>query len=204
MSILLIRHGETDGNRLGVVQLPEVPLNEHGLAQAECLGRRVKSLGITRILSSDLTRAHMTADAVSRATGIEVELEPLLQERNFGDLRGRAYASFGFDPMAEDYAPPSGESWPDFHERAARAWRRVTYLSGEVEGHLAIFTHGLVCRSFSMNQLRFEAPLEVPERWGNTSLTEIEAAAPWRVIRLNCTAHLEGGVGDEPSLPSGY
>ncbi|MEE2778823.1 MAG: histidine phosphatase family protein, partial [Acidobacteriota bacterium] len=134
MGILLIRHGETDGNKLRVVQHPEVPLNENGLAQADRLGRRVEGVGITRILASDLARAHMTAAAVSRATGIDIELEPLLQERDLGDLRGHAYASFDFDPMGLDYTPPAGESWPVFHQRVEAAWKRVAAVYREVEG----------------------------------------------------------------------
>ncbi|MDX1383085.1 MAG: histidine phosphatase family protein [Thermoanaerobaculia bacterium] len=203
MSILLIRHGETDGNRLRVVQLPEVPLNERGRAQALRLGERLEDLGIVRILASDLARARMTAEPIGERAGVEVELEPLLQERNFGDIRGHAYASFDFDPMGPDYEPPNGESWAAFHRRAARAWERVVAARREAAGPLAVVTHGLVCRAFSEHHLRLEAPLAAPERWGNTSLTEIEADLPWRVLRLNCTAHLDAGTADDASLVSG-
>jgi len=202
VTLYLIRHGETEGNRLRIVQPPELPLNERGLRQAEAMAKRLRDAGITRIVSSDLARARMTAEALAAETGTTVELEALLAERNFGDLRGRAYASFDFDPMADDYAPPGGESWEDFHRRAARAWRVVEAAAAASEGALAIVTHGLVCHSFSLHHLRLDAPLESPERWGNTAVTEIERQAPWRVRVLNCTRHLEGLLDVVDDVPA--
>ena len=178
VTIYLIRHGETEGNRLRVVQPPELPLNERGLRQASAMADRLRDAGITRIVSSDLARARMTAEALASETGGAIELEPLLQERNFGDLRGRTYASFDFDPMALDYSPPGGESWEDFHQRADRAWRRVEELSAATPGPLAIVTHGLVCHSFSLHHLLVEPPLVNPERWGTRRSPRSSARRP--------------------------
>jgi probable phosphoglycerate mutase len=192
VTIYLIRHGETEGNRLRIVQPPELPLNDRGLRQAAAMARRLRYAGITRIVASDLARARMTAEALSAETGTSIELEPLLQERNFGDLRGRTYASFDFDPMGPDYSPPGGESWDAFYQRAGRAWRRVEEAAVETAGALAIVTHGLVCHSFALHHLLLEPPLVNPERWGNTAVTEIDRPAPWRVRLINCTRHLDG------------
>ena len=52
-------------------------------------------------------------------------------------------------------------------------------------------THGLVCRSLAARHLSLADGEVVPERWENTSVTIVEAGAPWRVSLLNCTAHLE-------------
>jgi probable phosphoglycerate mutase len=202
MTIYLIRHGETEGNRLRVVQPPELPLNDRGLRQAAAMAQRLRQAGITHIVSSDLARARMTAEALARESGAPIELEPLLAERNFGDLRGQPYASFDFDPMALDYAPPGGESWEAFHRRAARAWRGVERIAAGVDGALAVVTHGLVCASFSMHQLLLEPPLECPERWGNTAVTEIERGKPWRVRVLNCTRHLDESLELVDDVPA--
>ena len=204
VTIYLIRHGETEGNRLRIVQPPELPLNERGLRQAEAMARRLREAGITYILSSDLKRARMTAEALARASGARIEIEPLLAERSFGDLRGLPYASFDFDPMALDYEPPGGESWEVFHQRAARAWRRVEEAVAAADGPLAVVTHGLVCHSLALRHLLLEPPLESPERWGNTAVTEIERRTPWRVRLLNCTRHLDGlvGVVDDVATPA--
>jgi probable phosphoglycerate mutase len=197
-TIFLIRHGETLGNAARVVQLPDNPLSPRGVAQARRLAGRLAAAGITRIVASDLTRAAMTAAHLAGATGVPVQTEPLLQERSFGDLRGRAYDEIGFDIFAPDYAPPNGESWDVFHARVDRAWARVRELAAGADGHLAVVTHGLVCRSLAARHLVLPAGQEVPLRWENTSLTEVDGRAPWRVRLLNCVAHLDDLAASTP------
>ena len=191
MSIFLIRHGETLGNASRVVQRPDNPLSPRGLAQAERLARRLAGAGIAHIVSSDLARAVATAAVLRGLLGVPVSFEPLLQERSFGDLRGTPYAELGFDMFAPDYAPPNGETWEAFHRRVDQAWARVQALAATTAGHLAVVTHGLVCRSLAARHLHLAAGDSVPERWENTSLTVVEGPAPWRVCLLNCVAHLE-------------
>ena len=123
--ILLVRHGETASNAARVVQTPETPLSPRGVQQAERIAERLKSFSVSRILTSDLPRALETAQRVQAATGAPLALEPLLQERNFGDIRGTPYSKLGFDLFGPNYAPPGGESWEAFHQRVDRAWARV-------------------------------------------------------------------------------
>jgi broad specificity phosphatase PhoE len=191
VSLFLIRHGETVGNASRTVQLPDNPLSARGLAQAERLARRLTAAGIGHIVSSDFARARSTAEALRRQTGAPLTFEPLLQERNFGDLRGTPYAELGLDMFALDYAPPNGESWPVFHARVDRAWALVQALAATTEGDLAVVTHGLVCRSLAERHLVLPDGLVPPERWENTSLTIVDCPAPWRVSLLNCVAHLD-------------
>jgi probable phosphoglycerate mutase len=194
--ILIVRHGETSSNAKRVIQTPDTPLSERGSGQARRLGLRLAEVGVERMLSSDLARAHMTAESVRAATGVEPELEPLLQERNFGDIRGRAYDDLGFDLFADDYAPPGGEDWPEFHARVDRAWQRILAAAVETEGNLAVITHGLVCRSIALRHVRLPDDEPAPLGWANTSLTIVEKQAPHAVRLLNCTAHLRGERAD--------
>lgn len=189
--IFLIRHGETVGNASRIVQHPGTALSARGVAQAERLAHRLAREGIARIVSSDFARAAATAQHLHRATGAPLSFDPLLQERNFGDLRGRPYAELGFDMFELDYAPPNGETWPVFHARVDRAWARVLALADATDGHLAVVTHGLVCRSLAARQLILADGATVPERWENTSVTVVACPGPWRVSVLNCTAHLD-------------
>ncbi len=191
MAIFLIRHGETLGNASRTVQLPDNPLSPRGVAQAERLARRLEREGIAAILSSDFARAVTTAEHLQRLTGAPISYDPLLQERNFGDLRGTPYAELGFDMFAPDYAPPGGETWEVFHERVDRAWALVQEAATATGGHLAVVTHGLVCRSLAARHLILPDSQEVPVRWENTALTVIDHPAPWRVRLLNCVAHLD-------------
>jgi 2,3-bisphosphoglycerate-dependent phosphoglycerate mutase len=189
MLIYLIRHGETASNAARILQTPEIPLSEHGLRQADRLARRLANAGITEIWSSDLRRAVMTAERIQAATGARVQLDAGLQERNYGDARGTPYAELGVDILAPEYAPPGGETWDIFHARVAATWARLTAEMPRVSGNLAVVTHGLVCYSLALHHLTVTDPTATM-RWSNTSVTVIEAAPPWTVQLLNCTAHL--------------
>src|ERR1700745_3980145 len=105
MTILLVRHGETDGNAARILQRADVPLNERGMRQAVQLARRLGARGFARIVCSDLLRARMTAAPLAACSGIAIEESPLLQERNFGDLRGLAYAELAENPFGPDVRP---------------------------------------------------------------------------------------------------
>ncbi len=53
--VLLIRHGETDGNRSRKLQVESTPLNDNGHEQAAKLGRRVAAqFKVHKIICSDL------------------------------------------------------------------------------------------------------------------------------------------------------
>ncbi len=190
MAIYLIRHGETAGNRDGVVQTAEAPLSEHGIEQARRLGARLRDAGISDILASDLPRAALTAELLRDATRTPLEFDSRLHERNLGDLRGTPYAELDFDPFAADYSPPGGETWEVFHERVADVWLRVEQAAEQTRGHLAVVTHGLVCRRIVWHHAEPHPELGWTERWRNTSLTILEGPSPWRVELLNCTEHL--------------
>jgi probable phosphoglycerate mutase len=198
VTLCLIRHGETALGAARVVQRADTPLSERGLNQADHLARRLAALGVSRILSSDLRRAAMTAEAIARDTGVEIEFEPLLQERSFGDLRGTPYSELEIDMFAPDSDPPGGETWDVFNARVEATWVRLREVAKETAGNLAIVTHGLVCLRLvtaHLDAAGLADGLEPPLRFDNTGLTLIEATPPWRLTLLNCTSHL-GGEGD--------
>jgi probable phosphoglycerate mutase len=132
----------------------------------------------------------MTAEAIRGVTGIAVELEPDLQERNYGDVRGLPYADVAGDILEQSYEPPGGERWEDFHARVERAWTRVGACADGSNRHLAVVTHGLVCYSLALRHLKLPDGVDAPLRWGNTSVTIIDPRRPWTVHLLNCIAHL--------------
>lgn len=192
MAIVLVRHGETAGNATRVIQVPEMPLSVRGIAQAERLGARLAAHEVACILSSDLERARMTAERVAAATGADVTLDPNLQERNFGDLRGTPYAELEVDPFAPGYVPPGGESWEDLHDRADAAWRDIVEVARRSPGgDVVVITHGLVLHSLVTRRLTLGPGLEAPIGFGNTSVTLVDPTPPFGVFLLDCTAHLD-------------
>jgi len=197
MTILLVRHGETDGNAARILQRPEVPLNERGLRQAEQLAQRLAADGFVHILCSDLVRARMTAAPLAARSGLTIEESPLLQERNFGDLRGLAYASLPENPFGPDVAPPNGEDWPTFHARVADAFAFIVDRRRSVNGTLIVVTHGLVCRALVERHALVPDGVLIPERFDNTGVTVLHEHAPHGASLINCTRHLVAALAME-------
>jgi 2,3-bisphosphoglycerate-dependent phosphoglycerate mutase len=194
MTILLVRHGETDGNAARILQRPDVPLNDRGIRQAEQLAQRLSGHGFVHILCSDLVRARMTAAPLAARSGIAIEENPLLQERNFGDLRGTPYAALSEDPFGPDFAPPNGEDWPTFHARVADAFAFIVSRRRSVGGILVVVTHGLVCRALVERHALVPVDIVCPERFDNTSVTILHEDAPHAISLMNCTRHLATSV----------
>lgn len=186
MAILLVRHGETVGNAARVVQRPEVPLSERGIRQAVQLAERLFALGFAHVLCSDLLRARMTAEPL-RARGIVIEETPLLQERNFGDLRGTPYDELTEDPFAASYVPPNGESVDVFHRRAAQAFELIVERRRGLSGPLVVVTHGLMCHAIVKNHARVGS---MPDHFDNAGLTLLDPEPPFAARLVNCTRHL--------------
>jgi 2,3-bisphosphoglycerate-dependent phosphoglycerate mutase len=188
--ILVVRHAETEHNANRVIQVPTASLSVSGRAQAQKLAERVAGVGVTRILASDLVRAVETANCIGLRTGVVVELDPVLRERDFGDLRGVPYSELKQDPFAPEYVPPNGEGWHIFRERVAAAWLRITQAATQSTGNLVVVTHGLVCGVLVEHHLALSPGESQPVQWANTGLTEVEGTAPWLVRTMNCVAHL--------------
>lgn len=189
MAIVLVRHGETEGNARRVLQFPDTPLSTRGSEQARRVAQRLARGRVAQIVSSDYARARLTAEAIRDACGSPLSFEPGLRERHFGELRGKAYADLDFDPFAPDFHPPGGESWDELHRRVDGVWERLRALAAGRDGDLVLVTHGLFCHSLVSRQLAL-GDLAMPAAFGNTALTTVEAEPPWRVVRLGCVEHL--------------
>jgi probable phosphoglycerate mutase len=190
MTILLVRHGETAGNALRILQRADMPLNERGIRQAGQLARRLHDQGFAHVLCSDLLRARMTAAPLAARSGIAIEESPLLEERNLGDLRGVPYAELFEDPFRPDFLPPNGEDWPTFHARVADAFDLIVNRRRSVNGVLVVVTHGLVCRALVGRHALLPQGIVVPELFHNASVTVLHEDAPHAVSLLNCTRHV--------------
>jgi probable phosphoglycerate mutase len=203
MRLLLVRHGETALNAARILQPPDTPLSDRGRAQASALGHRLASEPLSLLWSSDLPRAWQTAEAIARRCGMAIEPLPLLQERNFGDLRGRPYDTLGFDPLAMSQAPPGGESTAAFEARIDEALALALKVAQGLAGSMVLVTHGLVIHSLLSRRLARAPGLVLPPRIANTSVTVVEGGLPPLVTLIDCTAHLAGAPGDDPLALSG-
>jgi broad specificity phosphatase PhoE len=202
--ILLLRHGETALNAARIMQPADTPLSARGQAQADALAQRLARRRIAAIVSSDLPRAWLTARPIGERCGLPIRPSALLQERNFGNLRGRPYDSLGFDPLAMGEAPPGGESAADFAARVRQAFAEMLALHAGLDGDLAVVTHGLLIRVLLDVALRLDAERLRDLQLANTSVSIFDAAPPHALSLLNCTLHLDADRGaDERSLSGG-
>ena len=88
--LVLVRHGETEWNRLGKVQgRTDIPLNDTGRAQARATAQRLEGRAFDAVAASPLSRAAETAQIIADGLGIgPVELVDALVERDYGEAEG--------------------------------------------------------------------------------------------------------------------
>ena len=85
-TLYIIRHGETEWNKIGRYQgITDVPLNDNGIAQAKACANALKDVHFDRILSSDLSRALVTAETIRGNRNVDITVDSRLREIDFGD-----------------------------------------------------------------------------------------------------------------------
>ena len=90
MKLYIIRHGQTDWNIAKKIQgRQDIPLNERGHFQAQCLGKAMENRPITAVFSSPQIRAMETAIAVASPAGVPVIPVRDLMEINYGVWEGK-------------------------------------------------------------------------------------------------------------------
>lgn len=147
-TILLARHGESDWNRAKRWQgQADRPLTELGLAQARELAERLAETELNAVYSSDLQRAHETAEIVARKQRLDVTLLPELREVDVGSWSGltRSEAEERY-PDAYRHWTAGGEGWEDgetYEELSARVIGAIQMIAAEHPGdRVLVVTHG--------------------------------------------------------------
>ena len=156
MKFFLVRHGETEWNKLGRFQGHyDISLNERGVSQAKETAEAAAEWGHCAIYSSPLIRTMQVAEELSRVTPMLVFKEPGLKELSLGDLEGvtghemreewpLVFAQWRSNP--EKMSMPNGESLVQLRERA---WQTILdieqkHTSQEV---VVIISHNFAIRS---------------------------------------------------------
>ncbi len=135
MKLHLVRHGETEWNKLGRFQgQQDIALNPRGLAQAKETARAMADDGVIALYSSPLQRTMQVANEISRLTNVPVVPLPGVKELNLGELEGvtgeemrtiwpDVYSAWSQDPGT--LSMPKGESLSQLQDRAWRSLQEV-------------------------------------------------------------------------------
>jgi probable phosphoglycerate mutase len=209
MNVLLVRHGETPWNREGRYQgRTDIALSDEGRAQAQRLGERLANVRIARAIASPLSRAKATAEAITRATGAQLELDDGLLEISHGAWEGqlaseveRSHAEmFGVWRSAPGRDAPAGPGAETLGDVEARAWPVLARLcaqlgpdeTGLLVAHDAV-NRVLICRVLGLPLERVWTFRQAPAALNVLSGASLEAL---QIVRLNDSEHSAPLVGD--------
>ena len=200
MKLVLVRHGETDWNKLGKFQgHHDTALNSRGAAQARETAQAVAQWKHSAIFSSPLLRTMQVAREISQLSGMPVVQVPGFRELSLGDLEGvtgeemRAgwphfYAAWRDDPAS--VVMPNGESLADLQERAWGSLVELERAHAEDDA-LIVVSHNFAIRSMIGKTLGMPLTNFHRMRLSLSSISIIESDhRGWRLVSYNSTSHL--------------
>ncbi len=198
--LVVLRHGETEHNAVGVWQgqLDSV-LSERGLAQARAAAAALVAFGPARVVASDLTRARVTGEEVARACGVPLTTDERLREIHVGAWTGRAgsevRAEYPEDMdrllRGEDFARGGhGETLAEVAARVRAAADDV--VAATAPGETAVVaTHGVAGRALvaSLTGIPLHTAWRALAGLANCHWAElVQEGAGWRVRTWNASA----------------
>ena len=205
MTLLLVRHGQSEGNVRGLIQGQlDHPLTDVGRVQASAVAGRLRSDGgADRIVASPLARAFETAQAVASALDLPVATDNRLKEYDFGEevsgltVRETLERFPGWRWTSERDSSsvqlPGEEGLPALDARVAEVVAELMAL----EGRTIAVTHGGVVIAALNVSVRMHAATEgsagrVAFQMKNCAITELDRDGEGRLIvrRHNDACHL--------------
>lgn len=161
MKFFVVRHGETDWNKLGRFQgHTDISLNDRGLSQARETAVASEDWGYTAIYSSPLVRTVQVAEEIAKVTPMLVSQEPGLKELSLGDLEGvtgeemrndwpALFAAWRTEP--EKMSMPNGESLGELRDRT---WQVILDIEQKhsSDDSIVVISHNFAIRSI-VNEL---------------------------------------------------
>lgn len=129
MRIILIRHGRTDANDLGILQgHGEFEINKLGKEQALTAAKTIQDIKIDNFFSSDLKRTQQTSEIIYSYLNLnqEIQYSESLRERDIGTFTNEKENTF--NPTTKNiitYKPKDGESLLDVYNRVKSFYNEV-------------------------------------------------------------------------------
>lgn len=203
MKIYLIRHGETDFNRRGIVQGGGVDsdLNALGREQSDAFFQHYRHIEFDAVYVSPLKRTHQTVQRWQDERGFQLQIEPGLTELSWGVLEGKVPTreeSEAFRQLKQKWQAGQLELSVEGGESPLQCWERLQgVLQSLKQKHLnqtiLVCSHGRTSRvllaSITGNGLTDM------ERFNhsNTGLNilQLDESGAFRAEVINSLAHLK-------------
>jgi broad specificity phosphatase PhoE len=196
--LILVRHGQSEGNASGIIQGHlDFGLTDIGRLQAEATAERLRGEKIDRVIASPLKRAFVTAEMIAEPHGIEVEPVPDLMEYNLGEVSGLTGAQIRerYPEIGQAYARGVRPVFPGEEGRDVFNARVRLVLGSWAESRQTVLAvaHGGV-----INAICYAVAGVDPSRPGlfeiaNCAISEIilDRAGRQLIARHNDTCHLD-------------
>jgi len=202
--LLIVRHGLSEGNVLGVVQgQMDTALTAFGLQQAAAVAMRIATeyQPVAAVYSSDLERAARTAALIAAELGLPVTLDGGLREMHFGihqGISGETWRATYPDLQAQhdreglDFVwPGGGESKRQF---GARTLATINHLISQhpPDSRLVIVTHGALIGTY-LGSVLYDDLNGWRGRWiANCSVAVLRVAGGAELLLPPDASHLSG------------
>ena len=186
MLFLLARHAHSVLNleqRVNGDPSVDVPLTEQGRRQARLLGAQLAHLELELCVHSRFPRARETVELAMAGRDVPLEVEPLLDDVNIGELEGWEIGRYREvkRSLGRDRPFPGGESLDDAARRYALAFRRLVERG---VGRVLVVSHEIPVR-YALNAAAgsdlldgppfHEIPNAVPFLFEGDSLAQVAA-----------------------------
>jgi alpha-ribazole phosphatase len=170
-------------------------ISEKGVAQAEDLADILQGVDFDAVISSNLSRAVVTAAIVSGYTPDEIKMDDRLRELNFGDWEGlhlneiKQRHKEAWDKWGSDWkntSPPRGESFFEIYNRVKSS---IEDILSEYKGKkVLIVSHHGTMRIIPMVLLGLTADAywSFTAEHGRYSHYEIDGTGHCIVRKINC------------------
>jgi broad specificity phosphatase PhoE len=145
---IIARHGESTlnfENKINGDPVVPVALTERGRDEARLLGQQIAHVPIELCVVTRFSRTTETAETALEGRKVRIEVEPLLDDIDVGELEGTTleeYRAWKREHTRSD-AFPGGESLDDAARRYARAFRKLLDRS---ETSILVVTHEIPLR----------------------------------------------------------
>ena len=144
MEICLIRHGETDWNKLSKLQgRKDIELNKNGIIQANACADYLNNTPFELIITSPLKRAKQTAKIIAERKRLPlIEMQEFI-ERNYGDAEGMTVEECQIKFPDRQY--PNQESKEDVRKRVMNGLQQIQ--KEHKASNIILVAHGGVINS---------------------------------------------------------